>query len=168
MTRSAAGSRVGATSASISSTRTPRRRSRFAAARPSAPLLPFPASTTTRRPYPPPRSASAWCATAAPARSMSTSTGSGAAASTAAISSGVRIGITSATAMASANRWVWVIVSRHDRMPRSSASSCARPCNTIDGAPLSARATSISRQPQAPIPTPIAFRTASFAANRAA
>ena len=60
----------------------------------------------------------------------------------------------SATAMASANRWVWVIVSRHDRMPRSSASSCARPCSTIDGAPLSARATSISRQPQAPIPTP--------------
>ena len=39
---------------------------------------------------------------------------------------------------------------------------------TTDGAPLSARATSISRHPQAPSPTPIAFSTASLAAKRAA
>ena len=36
------------------------------------------------------------------------------------------------------------------------------------GAPLSARATSISRHLQAPTPTPMAFSTASFAAKRAA
>ena len=40
----------GASAASTTATRTPRRRRRSAAARPSAPLLPLPATTTTRRP----------------------------------------------------------------------------------------------------------------------
>ena len=61
--------------------------------RPSLPLFPLPAITTTR-PYVPPSSRTAARATAAPARSTSTSTGSGAAASIARISSGVTTGST--------------------------------------------------------------------------
>ena len=97
MVRWAAGSEVGAPPASTTATRTPRRCKRWAAARPSAPLLPLPASTVTRRPYPPPSMSSAVRANAAPARSISSSTGSGAAASMAAISSGVTMGIMDAS-----------------------------------------------------------------------
>src|ERR687891_1903256 len=92
MTRSLSGSVGGASGAAITWTLTPRRSSRRAASRPSLPLLPLPATTTTRRPYEPPSMASARRASAAPARAISTSTGSGAAASTAAISSGVSTG----------------------------------------------------------------------------
>ena len=97
------GSVAGTSAASMTRTRTPRRRRRSAATRPSAPLLPLPATTTTRRPYAPPSSRRAARATAAPARSMSTSTGSGASASTAAISSAVRTGIMSMITIASAD-----------------------------------------------------------------
>ena len=78
------------------STRTaaPRSCRRSAATRPSAPLLPGPARTVTRRPYVPPSISSATRATALPARSTRTSTGSAAAASIARISSRVTIGIT--------------------------------------------------------------------------
>ena len=72
----------------------PHCRRRAAAARPSLPLLPLPATTWTVRPYVPPSIRLAAHATAVPARPISTSTGSGAAASTAAISAGVTIGIT--------------------------------------------------------------------------
>src|SRR4030095_1042851 len=62
------------------------------AARPSLPLLPFPATTTMRWPYAPPSIRNAVHATAEPARSMSVSTGGAAGASIARISSGVTIG----------------------------------------------------------------------------
>ena len=93
MYRSADGSVSGASAAENTRTLIPRRRSRRAAARPSAPLLPGPASTTTRRPYRPPITSTAARATAAPARSISTSVGSGAAASISAIRAGVTTGI---------------------------------------------------------------------------
>ena len=54
MTRSAAGSRAGASATSTTRTAAPARARRRAAARPSLPLFPFPARTTTRRPYVPP------------------------------------------------------------------------------------------------------------------
>ncbi len=50
ITRSLAGSVSGASATGMTTVRTPRRRSRRAASRPSLPLLPFPATTTTRRP----------------------------------------------------------------------------------------------------------------------
>src|SRR5205807_10611040 len=78
------------------------RRRRAAASRPSAPLLPFPATTATRRPYAPPSIATARRATAPPARCTSTSVGSGAAWSMAFISSGVTTGITGAPPAAAA------------------------------------------------------------------
>ena len=53
--------------------------------------------------------------------------------------------------------------------PRSAASRAAAPWSTSEGAPdSSSRATSISANRQAPRPAPIAFRTASLAANRTA
>src|SRR3954451_22355910 len=96
MTRSALPIRSpAAAAASTTRTRTPRAANREAATLPSAPLLPFPAITTTRRPYVPPSRPTAAPATAAPARPMSNSTGSGARASTSAISAGVHTGRTS-------------------------------------------------------------------------
>ena len=94
-TRSHGGSVAGHSSTGTTRTETPRRRRRIAAERPSAPLFPDPATTTTRRPYPPPSRSRASRATAAPARSISTSTGSGAASSMAPISTGVTTGIMS-------------------------------------------------------------------------
>src|SRR4051794_36962356 len=73
-------------------TATPREASRRAAARPSLPLLPLPAMTTTRLPYAPPSMRSAAQATAEPARSINVSTGVVAAASISRICSGVTIG----------------------------------------------------------------------------
>ena len=87
------GETSGQSSASKTRTLTPRSRNRFPATRPSAPLLPGPATMLTIRPYPPPRRRSAECATAHPARSISTSTGVSARASTSRICSGVRTGI---------------------------------------------------------------------------
>ena len=71
--------------------------------RPSAPLLPFPATTVTRRPYAPPSTPSAWRATARPARSTSTDSGvpvAIACRSAAAISAGVSTGCISPSAAA--------------------------------------------------------------------
>ena len=69
-----AGSSTPSASAS-SSTPTPRARRRRAATTPSAPLLPLPHTTTTRRPYAPPSMRNACRATALPARSTSTASG---------------------------------------------------------------------------------------------
>ena len=126
---------------------------------------------------------------------MSSSTGSGAARSIAFISSGVTMGTSPppstasgdgngcapngpsigeafsaprATTTACATISEWLSVSRQPSTPCCAANAAARPVNESEGRPSSSRSTSISCQSAAPIPTPIAFRTASFAANRTA
>src|SRR6185437_6330436 len=95
MTRSHGGSRPGA-AASRTVTRPPRRRRTAPATRPSAPLLPLPATTTTRWPYPDPSIRRAANATAVPARATRAawSTWASAAASAARISATVSTGRT--------------------------------------------------------------------------
>ena len=148
--------------------------------RPSAPLLPLPAITSTRAAVGAaehPQGAAR--ATAAPARSISTSTGSGAAASMArhllrrddrdhAIATRSIPTRRRRTAIATrpvvAQRQV-PARRRHARRPAPQP----RPVTTSHGAPARrARSTHTSWKPNAPRPSPSAFITASRAANRAA
>ena len=145
----AAGSRSSSgSSSSTTVVRTPHRPSCRAATRPSPPLLPFPQTTTARRPYEPPASSRAARATARPARSISTSAATPRACvsrSSDAASSGVRtgfIGRRSRTPRRSIFSWLKVISTA--LMPSASARRFAFPSRRIVGAPDGSRVTLMS------------------------
>ena len=164
MTRSQSGNTVGQSAAANTVTCTPLTASLRAATRPSAPLLPGPATTTTRRPYEPPNMRNAAHATAEPARSINTFAGvlRVAVASMSRISSGVTIDnmslsvasthphhrrgrcAYSAITYAMASRSLCVNETCHRVTPASRASSAARADTRNDGAPESMRVTDTS------------------------